>query len=92
MQMAANVSVALGWIDAPAAERIAALLTRAGLPVSADGVTADAVLDGMQLDKKTGSKGLRIILLRALGQGTVVTAPERDILHAGIERQLKAGA
>lgn len=89
-QMAANASVALGWLDDSAADRIHRLLERAGLPTSATGVTVDAVLERMQLDKKAGSEGLRLILLRDLGRGVVVPAPDREVLEVAIGQQLES--
>ncbi len=87
-QMAANASAALGWIDEASAARVGRLLERAGLPVTANGIDVDDVLERMQLDKKAGSKGLRVVLLRALGEAAVVPAPAREILTDAVARQL----
>ena len=90
MQMAANVSAALGWLDADAVRRISTVLESAGLPVTASGVSAEQVLDRMQLDKKAGAAGLRLVLLRAIGTGVVEPAPGADVLLAAISAQLVA--
>ncbi len=90
--MAANASAALGWLEPADVDRARALIERAGLPVSAAGVSADAVLDRMQLDKKAGSSGLRVVLLRAIGQASVEPAPDAAVLRHAIERQLVRAA
>jgi 3-dehydroquinate synthase len=87
--MAANASVALGWLEPGQAERIGRLLERAGLPTTATGIAAGDVLERMQLDKKAGSQGLKLILLRAPGDGVIAAAPARELLEAAIERQLE---
>jgi 3-dehydroquinate synthase len=88
MQMAADTSARLGWIDAAAVERIEHLLERAGLPTQATDATAAAIMDGMRLDKKAGSRGLRMVLLRRLGEAVVVDAPDKEIIGAAIENRL----
>ena len=79
--MAARASAALGWLAPPDCERVEALLARAGLPTRAEGVAADDVLDRMKLDKKAGREGLRLVLLRAIGEAVVVPAPPRELLR-----------
>ncbi|MDY0022972.1 MAG: 3-dehydroquinate synthase, partial [Arenimonas caeni] len=64
------------------AERLAALLTRLGLPTTIPaGLDPAALLARMRLDKKAVSGTLRLILWRGLGQAEVVdTLPEADLL------------
>jgi 3-dehydroquinate synthase len=88
MLMAANVSLALGWLDRERHGRIAALLRKARLPVEASGVGADDVLDSMQMDKKAGHEGLRLVLLEDIGRAVVVPAPAPDLLRRAITDQL----
>jgi 3-dehydroquinate synthase len=88
MQMAANTSLALGWIDSAQHSRVATLLRKAHLPVGADGVDADNVLDLMRIDKKAGSTGLRLVLLKELGSAVVTDAPEHSVLKQAIIDQL----
>jgi 3-dehydroquinate synthase len=88
MQMAANTSRALGWIDAAQHSRIEALLRKAGLPVGADDIDADDVLDLMRLDKKAGSAGLKVVLLKGLGSAFVTQAPARAVLRQAVVDQL----
>jgi 3-dehydroquinate synthase len=90
MQMAAEVSRQLGWIDAGTTERIEALLERAGLPTRADIESADAIMRLMQLDKKAGRQGLKLILLERLGKGVVCPAPDDAVVRSAIVARLAA--
>jgi 3-dehydroquinate synthetase len=63
-------------------ERIDALLRRAGLPVRAADVDPDELLAAMQLDKKRGSSGLRVILLENIGSAVIRPAPPAERLRA----------
>jgi 3-dehydroquinate synthase len=82
--MAARVSHHLGMISLEDCERIDTLLRRAGLPVRAPDVDPDDLLAAMQLDKKQGSSGLRVILLRSIGTAVIQAAPPADTLRAVI--------
>ena len=79
--MAARVSHELGMISHDDCERTDALLVRAGLPVRAPDIDVDALLAAMQLDKKAGGGGLRVILLQQLGQAVIQQAPPAQTLH-----------
>lgn len=85
--MAARTSEALGFVSPSDCDRIEALLTGAGLPVTAPGIDTADMLERMQLDKKAGRDGLRLVLLQSLGKAVVAPAPEPSILEAAIERQ-----
>ncbi len=80
--MAARVSQHLSSISTADCERIDALLVRAGLPVRAPDIDVDELLTAMQLDKKAGSAGLRLILLDRIGAATISPAPPVDTLRA----------
>ena len=88
--LAARTSAALGRIDAAVCERIERLLASAGLPTSASGIDADLVLDRMQLDKKADKKGLKLVLLDALGRAVLAPAPERSLLRAVVASERRA--
>jgi 3-dehydroquinate synthase len=88
--LAARTSVAMGRIDTAVCERIERLLASAGLPTTASGIDADLVLDRMQLDKKADKKGLKLVLLDALGRAAVGPAPERSLLKAVIAAERRA--
>ncbi|HEX7080903.1 MAG TPA: 3-dehydroquinate synthase [Gammaproteobacteria bacterium] len=79
--LAARASAALGRIGAEDCARIESLLARAGLPTRAHGVDPDALLDRMRLDKKAGREGLKVVLLRGIGEADVVPAPPRALLR-----------
>ena len=81
MVLAARTSVALGWLAAEDCERVESLLERAGLPTHAPAVDADALLDRMQLDKKAGREGMKLVLLRGIGHAVVAPAPPRPLLR-----------
>ena len=81
MVLAARLSSDLGrapWSDTA---RLAALLERLGLPVALPaGLSGDALLARMRLDKKAVSGALRLILWSGLGHAEVVTdVPDTDI-------------
>lgn len=82
MVLAARLSTRLGRAPAADADRLQALLQRFGLPVRLPaGLSAEALLARMRLDKKSVSGALRLILWRGLGQADVVRdVPESEIL------------
>ncbi len=87
--LAARTSVALGSLAARDADRIERLLARAGLPVKASGVDPAELLEHMRGDKKADRAGLRLILIRALGDAAVTRAPAEDKLRAVLAEQLE---
>ena len=87
--LAARTSVALGSLAAREADRIERLLTRAGLPVKASGVDPAELLEHMRGDKKADRAGLKLILIRALGDAAVTRAPAEDKLRAVLAEQLE---
>ncbi len=74
MVLAARLSTALGLAPAADAERLRVLLHRLGLPTALPaGLSPDALLARMRLDKKADATGIRFILwdgVRAKGAGT----------------------
>lgn len=86
MHLAARTSAALGWLPETDADRLAVLLRRAGLPVDCPGLTPDAILERMQLDKKADASGLKLVLARAIGDAVVVPAPPGPTL-SGVLRE-----
>ena len=89
MALAARTSVALGWLGTRDCERIEILLTKAGLPTTASGIDPDEMLDHMRGDKKADRSGLKLILIRALGESVVTRAPAEDTLRAVLAEHLE---
>ncbi|NIW23403.1 MAG: 3-dehydroquinate synthase [Gammaproteobacteria bacterium] len=85
MVLAARTSAALGLLEQDVVARIAALLSRAGLPTDATDVDTERVLEIMQLDKKTTAKGLSLVLLEGIGNGVIAPAPSTDVLRTALE-------
>ncbi len=84
MLLAARLSALQGWLDEADVARIEALLLAAHLPVKAPGeMDADRFLELMAVDKKVLDGGLRLVLLRGIGQAVVT--PEFD---AGLLRRV----
>ena len=77
MVLAADLSARHGLIDASHAERIAAIVARAGLPVRAPPLGAARYLELMRLDKKAQGGQIRFVLLEAPGRAGVHTVDER---------------
>jgi 3-dehydroquinate synthase len=82
MVLAVRLSARLGRAPAADAARLQTLLTRFGLPVALPpGLSADALLARMMLDKKSVSGALRLILWRGVGQAEIVADVEQaDVL------------
>lgn len=86
MCLAADLSMRLGWLAASGAERVRALLARAGLPLAPPAqLTADDFLRLMAVDKKVKESQLRLVLLRSLGRATLVSGLDPHILRSTLE-------
>ena len=90
MMLAVRTSIALGTLEASAAERLERLLMRAQLPTRATDVDSTDVLELMQLDKKASATGLSLVLLDAIGKGVVVPAPDAGLLRRVLDAQRAA--
>jgi 3-dehydroquinate synthase len=83
MVIAARLSVRLGRIPAPDAERLARLLARLGLPVKAPSITTERWLEFMGRDKKNQGGRITFVLLESLGRACVVRdVPDEALLAA----------
>jgi len=71
MALASDLSMQMGMIGRPDAERICRLLVRAGLPVAAKGITAQRLQELMSMDKKAKDGKLRFILLDRIGSASI---------------------
>ncbi len=83
MLMAADLSARHGWLAADAVQRTAALLRKAGLPTSPPAeMNADTFMDLMAVDKKVVDGGLRLVLLKGIGNALVTGDFRQDLLAA----------
>jgi 3-dehydroquinate synthase len=82
MAMAADLSNRLGFITDEDRQRVATIITSAGLPtgVPAD-MTPDHFINLMAVDKKNVDGQLRLILLRSLGEAEVTDRFPHDALN-----------
>ncbi len=71
MVMAAELSVRAGTLRREDAERVRALIARAGLPVQGPTLAIDRYLELMQVDKKASGGKIRFVLLEGLGRATL---------------------
>ena len=86
ISLAANMSCRLGWLKEEDVERIRALLRRANLPVSAPAeMTAADFMLNMARDKKVVGGRIRLILLKAIGDATVVSDYPDEVLQTVLE-------
>jgi len=79
MVMAADLSVRLGLIATEERARIVALVRAAGLPVVAPDLGVERWLALMQVDKKNEEGKIKFILLKPLGQATIMNAPTEAV-------------
>lgn len=79
MVMAADLSVRAGSLHRADAERVKALIARAGLPVQGPKLAPERYLELMQVDKKAADGNVRFILLDGLG---------RALLRGGLDTRL----
>jgi 3-dehydroquinate synthase len=71
MVIAAELSVRAGMLPQEDADRVKALLARAGLPVQGPRLAVDRYLELMQVDKKSAGGRVRFVLLEALGRAVL---------------------
>lgn len=83
MVLAARLSTRLGLAPQADADRLRALLERLGLPVTLPaGLSPDALLGRMRLDKKADASGLRLILWNGAGAARIVAGVDEDAVRA----------
>jgi 3-dehydroquinate synthase len=86
--MAAELSLALGWLSAAERDRIERVFVAAGLPVHGPRLGVGAYLDWMSHDKKVEDGRLRLVLLQGIGHALVCDdAPAALIADAIASRQ-----
>ena len=88
MVMAAELSVRAGTLARAEAERMRALIARAGLPVQPPRLSPERFLDLMRVDKKAAGGEPRLVLLEAIGQAVM----RSDIAEPLIRETIVAAA
>jgi 3-dehydroquinate synthase len=82
MLMAADLSARHDWIPADVVERTKQLLRQAGLPTSAPGEMDESrFMALMAVDKKVVDSGLRLVLLKAIGEAVVTGDFRAELLR-----------
>jgi 3-dehydroquinate synthase len=76
MVMALQLSRRLGLIDEAFAQRVTALIARAGLPTVGPALGAERYLELMRVDKKAEAGEIRFVVLEAPGRAGVRGAPD----------------
>ncbi|MFW5426996.1 MAG: 3-dehydroquinate synthase [Methylophagaceae bacterium] len=72
MVMAAELSLAMGWIRERDLERTKTLLLAAGLPITPpEELNSEQFMSLMSVDKKVQNGKIRLILLKAIGQAVI---------------------
>lgn len=93
MVTAARLSENRGLCQAGAANRLAKLLSRLGLPVNQP---ADIAINGLTralaLDKKALASGLRLVLLKAIGSAVVDRQSSEDDIVAAMQQSVLSPA
>ena len=83
MVLAARLSAALGMSSTADTERLTALLTAYGLPTAIPaGLSPEALLGRMRLDKKNLAGRLRLVLWRGIGRAEVVPDVDENAVRA----------
>jgi len=81
MVMAADLSVRHGWLQQRDCERIVKLLQRCGLPTAAPSfISEHQFLDLMAVDKKAADSGLKLVLMRDLGESFITNQFSKELL------------
>jgi 3-dehydroquinate synthase len=89
MLMAADLSARQGWINKPAVQQLYQLLKKAQLPTEPPAsISADQFKELMAVDKKALDNGLRLILLKAIGDAKICSNFEPRLLDQTLDQQL----
>jgi 3-dehydroquinate synthase len=84
MVMASELSVRAGTLRREDAERVKALIGRAGLPLRAPKLPLERYLELMQVDKKAAGGRMRFILLEGLGRAALHGDLAPELVRASI--------
>ena len=89
MVMAAELSALAGSLCRQDADRVKALVARAGLPVVGPKLGIERYLELMQVDKKAAGGKARFILLEGLGRATLRADLDATLVRASISAVLQ---
>ena len=95
MVLAAELSSALGGIDAATVARIRRLVASADLPITPPSWPAKDYLGWMAHDKKSQSGRIRYVVMRGLGQGSIEAIDDATVaavIEKGIASAANSGA
>ncbi|HKI73898.1 MAG TPA: 3-dehydroquinate synthase [Pseudomonadales bacterium] len=87
MVMAADLSWRLGHLPLEAGKRLEALIGRAGLPVAPPAGLANLLPELMGRDKKATDRGMRFILLDALGEAVIADDVDEGLLKQTLDAE-----
>jgi 3-dehydroquinate synthase len=90
MLLAADMSQRLGYLAAADVARVREVLHRAGLPLAAPPIGAARAFELMGMDKKVLAGRIRLVLLRALGDGIVTADYPAEALQATLQARFEA--
>ena len=88
MMAAGLISAGMGMLSDESLDRQRRLLERYGLPLSFSGVDFDAVLQAMQMDKKTQGKAIKWVLLEEVGKAVVRSDVPSQLIEETLKRVL----
>lgn len=88
MRAAGLIAAEMGLLPADDLERQQKLIRAAGLPESAPGLSVDAVLEAMQLDKKVRGGDIRWVLLDDIGHAVTRTGVSETVVRRAVETVL----
>ena len=91
MCMAGELSRRMGWLATEDQQRLLALIREARLPATSPGtISADRFLELMAVDKKVLDGGLRLVLLRAIGDAVITGSFDANQLQAMLDEYASA--
>jgi len=83
MVLAARLSAKMGLCREDEANRVIALIEKSGLPVSAEGVKIEEIMEAMKVDKKAAAGKVRFVLMNSIGSVSLKSdIPEGKIAEA----------
>lgn len=83
--IATSMSARLGWLPSTDLERVRALLSRAGFPLTAPAIGSDQALAHMQRDKKVLDGRIRLILLKKIGVAEITDHYDPSAFNAELK-------